>query len=198
VETPEGLRYEIVTEHNLGDLPTFRLPPYSCQYCAYWELADDSDEKMSKEQARELKRDWFRRVAAEFGDCGVIAYLNNEVVGYAQYASPRFFPGVGKYASGPPNKDSVFLACLYIPRRELRRKGIGKSLLEFVLANLQRRGYNTIETYARRGSENNPAGPLDFYLGQGFSVPKECDEFPLVRKEFGTVRHDCLGHDSPH
>ena len=183
-----NLRHEIVSCRNLKDLPVFRLFPYSCQYCVYWESTEDSDEKVSKEKAQQLKSDWFRNVSKEFGDCGVIAYLNNESVGYAQYALPKFFPRVQQYASGPPSDDSVFLACLYIPKRELRGMGIGRYLLDFVLSNLQKRGYGAIETYARKGSESNPAaGPLGFYLKDGFFVKRERDEFPLVRKEFGTV-----------
>lgn len=65
--------------------------------------------------------------------------------------------------------------------------GIGKYLLDFVLSNLQRRGYGALETFARKGLESNPAGPLEFYLKHGFSVKRECDEFPLVRKEFRTA-----------
>ncbi len=133
--------------------------------------------------------DWFKNVSKEFGDCGVIAYLDNESVGYAQYALPRFFPRVQQYASGPPSNDSVFLACLYVSKRELRGKGIGGSLLEFVLSDLRKRGYAAVETFARKDSENNPTGPLGFYLEQGFSVRGDRDEFPLVRKEFGTVQH---------
>ena len=182
-----NLRHEVVSSQNLEDLPTFRLFPYSCQYCVYWESADDFDEKVNKEKAQRLKGDWFRKVSKEFGDCGVIAYLDNEPVGYAQYALPKFFPRVQQYASGPPSNDAVFLACLYIPKRELREKGIGKSLLNFVLSNLKKRGFSAIETFARRGLESNPTGPLEFYLKQGFSVVRECDEFPLVRKEFGTM-----------
>jgi len=187
MEGRESVRYEIVSCQNVKDLPTFRLFPYSCQYCVYWESTDDFDENVSKEKAQQLKSDWFRHVSKEFGDCGVIAYLENESVGYAQYALPKFFPRVRQYASGPPNNDSVFLACLYVPKRELRGKGIGRSLLDFVLSNLGKRGYSAIETFARRGLENNPTGPLEFYLKQGFSVVRECDEFPLVRKEFGTA-----------
>ncbi len=182
-----NLRHVIVSRDSLKDLPVFRLFPFSCQYCVYWESTDDFDEKVSKEKAQQLKSDWFRNVLKEFGDCGVIAYLNDESVGYAQYALPKFFPRVQQYASGPPSNDSVFLACLYIPKRELRGMGIGRSLLDFVLSNLQKRGYNAIETYARKGSESNPTGPLEFYLRNGFSVKRECDEFPLTRKEFGTV-----------
>ena len=63
-------------------------------------------------------------------------------------------------------------------------KGIGKHLLSFVLSDLQMRGYSAVETFARKGSESNPAGPLEFYLRHGFFVKRERDEFPLVRKEF--------------
>ena len=183
MEGRNGIRYEIVSCQNLKDLPTFRLFPYSCQYCVYWESTDDFDEKISKEKAQKLKSDWFKNVSKEFGDCGVIAYLNDKPIGYAQYAMPRFFARIQQYKSGPPSADCVFLACLYIPKKELRGKGIGKSLLNFALSNLQKRGYVAIETFARRGSESNPAGPLEFYLKQGFSVRRESDEFPLVRKE---------------
>lgn len=182
-----NLRHEIVSSRNLKDLPTFRLFPYSCQYCVYWESTGDFDEKVSKKKAQQLKSDWFMNVSKEFGDCGVITYLDDEPIGYAQYALPQFFPRVSQYKSGPPSEDSVFLACLYVPKRELRGIGIGRSLLDFVLSNLQKRGYSAIETYARKGSESNPTGPLEFYLTNGFFVKRELDEFPLVRKEIGKV-----------
>jgi hypothetical protein len=56
----------------------------------YWESTGDFDEKVNKEKAQQLKGDWFRNVSEEFGDCGVIAYLDNESVGYAQYALQVF------------------------------------------------------------------------------------------------------------
>lgn len=177
-----------VSPQNLKDLPVFRLFPYSCQYCLYWESTGDFDEKVDKATARQLKGDWFKNVSKEFGNCGVIAYLNNESVGYGQYALPRSFPRVRQYASGPPSHDSVFLACLYVPNQELRGRGIGKSMLDFVLSDLQKRGHSAVEAFARRGSESNPAGPLEFYLKQGFSVIRECDEFPLVKKELHQKR----------
>ncbi len=179
-----SLRIAVVSTQNLKDLPVFRLFPYSCQYCLYWESTGNFDEKVGKTKAQQLKGDWFRNVSQEFGNCGVIAYLNDESVGYAQYSLPKFFPRVRQYASGPPSDDSVFLACLYVPNRELRGKGIGQYLLNFVLSDLQKQGHSVVETFARKGSESSPAGPLEFYLRHGFFVKRECDEFPLVRKEF--------------
>jgi len=183
MEGRDSLRCEVVSCQNLRDLPTFRLFPFSCRYCVYWESTDDFDEKIGKEKAQQLKSDWFSEVSKEFGDCGVIAYLDDEPIGFAQFALPKFFARVQQYEAGPPSLDSVFLACLYIPNRELRGKGFGKSMLDFVLSNLQKRGYVAIETFARRGLESNPTGPLEFYLKQGFSVKRNSHEFPLVRKE---------------
>lgn len=180
-----NLRHEIVSSLDLKDPPVFRLFPYSCKYCVYWESTGDFDEKISSEKAHQIKSAWFKKVSDEFGDCGLIAYSDNESVGYAQFALSKFFPKAQQYQSGPPSDDSVFLACLYVPRRELRGMGIGKYLLDSVLSNLEKGGYAAIETYARKGSESNPTGPLSFYLKNGFFVKRTCDEFPLVRKEFG-------------
>jgi GNAT superfamily N-acetyltransferase len=177
------LRCEAVSAENLRDLPVFRLFPYSCRYCVYWESAGDFDEKVSGDEAERIKLDWLRKVLSEFGGCGLILYQDGDPVAYAEYALPKFFPRVREYASGPPSDDAVFLACLYIPRRELRGLGMGRFLLEAVESDLRARGYKAMETFARKGAESNPAGPLEFYLKHGFSVKHDCDDFPLVRKE---------------
>lgn len=87
-----SLRHEIVSCQNLKGLPVFRLFPYSCRYCVYWESAEDFDEKVSRAKALQLKGDWFCNMSKEFGDCGVIAYRNNSLLDNAQYALPKFFP----------------------------------------------------------------------------------------------------------
>lgn len=132
--------------------------------------------------AEKIKRNWFRNVSKEFGNCGFIVYLENTPVGYAQYAPARFLPRTQQYKSGPPSKDAVFLACLYIPKRELRGKGIGKYMLTHVLPDLKSRNYSAVEAFARTNSESAPVGPLSFYLKHGFTVIREKNEFPLVRK----------------
>jgi GNAT superfamily N-acetyltransferase len=178
-----GLRFQATSPENLRDLPVFRLFPYSCRYCVYWESAGDFDEKVARDEAERIKLEWVRSVLNVFGGCGLIAYQNADPVGYAEYAPPRFFARIKEYASGPPSEDAVFLACLYIPRRELRGLGIGKFLLSAVESDLRARGYKAIETFARKGSESSPAGPLEFYLKHGFSVKRDRDDFPLVRKK---------------
>jgi len=177
------LEIEYVSQKNFHDLPSFRLFPFSCRYCVYWESVGDFDERVEKSMAEKVKRSWFRKVSREFGNCGFIVYLGNTPVGYAQYAPARFLPRTQQYRSGPPSQDAVFLACLYIPKRELRGKGIGKYMLTHVISDLKNSDYDALEAFARTNSESTPVSPLGFYLKHGFMVKREKDEFPLVRKE---------------
>jgi GNAT superfamily N-acetyltransferase len=180
------LKIKFVSQKNFQDLPDFRLFPFSCKYCVYWESSGDFDEKVEKSSAEKIKRNWFRKVSKEFGNCGFIVYLEDTPVGYAQYAPARFLPRTQQYRSGPVSKDAVFLACLYIPKRELRGKGIGRYLLNHVLSDLKNRDYNAVEAFARTTSESAPVSPLSFYLKNGFIVKREKDKFPLVRRELNS------------
>jgi GNAT superfamily N-acetyltransferase len=173
---------------NFKDLPRFRLFPYSCIHCAFWEHLDFNDHT-PKERAEEIKRKWFTEVGRKFGNCGLIAYVDNKPVGFAQYAPAEFFPSISKYDSLIPSRDAVFLACLYIPNRELRGKGIGKQMFEKVTSDLKSRGYKTVEAFARTSdtsSNNIPdwyTGPLEFFLKFGFKVKRKNGQIALVRKE---------------
>jgi GNAT superfamily N-acetyltransferase len=123
------------------------------------------------------KRDWYRQ--PEVG--GKIAYLNNQAVGYAQYGPAAAFPRVAEYAAGPPSEDALFLGCLMVVPGA-QRKGIGRALIEAVESEATQRGYRAVETFARRGSANNPSGPLRFYLNRGYEIILGDAELPLVRK----------------
>ncbi|HXX88159.1 MAG TPA: GNAT family N-acetyltransferase [Candidatus Acidoferrum sp.] len=149
----------------------------------YWESAKNFDQKVSQSEAERMKSEWLKNTMEKFGNCGLIFYKDDNPVGYTQYALPKFFPRIQEYKSGPPSDDAVFLSCLYIPKRELRGLGIGKYMLDTVESDLLNRGFDFLETFARKHSENSPAGPLEFYLKNGFSVLRERDEFPLVRKK---------------
>jgi len=78
-------------------------------------------------------------------------------------------------------KNDIFLSCLFICEAKYRRMGLGSKLLKDIVSDLKIRGFNRIETFARRGSANNPSGPLEFYLKHGFEIKKELDRnFILV------------------
>jgi len=138
---------------------------------------------MLKPENEKQKLEWFSKVEKEFGNCIGIAYQDGVPTGFFQYAPAKFFARVKEYISGQPSEDAVFLACLHITDEEARGKGFGTLILKDLVAELKKRGIKAIETYARRSSENNPSGPLRFYLKNGFKVDNEKDDFPLARLE---------------
>jgi len=174
-----------ITHENLSDIPE------SCRSCIYWEYPEDfekarvmkPDEKL--QSSAEKKKNWFLKTLTEFGNCGNIVYYRDKPVGYAQYAPCTCLPQAQNYEArhlGKPGEGVVFLSCLYIPNRSMHGKGIGTHLLKQVINDLKKRGFKAIETFARRGSSNNPSGPVEFYLKEGFYVKEELSsEYVLVR-----------------
>jgi GNAT superfamily N-acetyltransferase len=149
----------------------------------------DFDDKTPKESAEETKRKWFTEVARRFGKCGFIAYLDGNPVGFAKYGPVEYFPSISKYDHLIPSGDAIFLACLYIPKREMRRRGIGTQMFQKVSSDLGSRGYKAVEAFARTvdaPSDDIPdwyTGPLEFFLKMGFKVLSQHGQIALVRKE---------------
>ncbi|MCR4404554.1 MAG: GNAT family N-acetyltransferase [Candidatus Acetothermia bacterium] len=174
-----------LTEENLIEAPEWASRPYSCKWCLYWEepelLLDPAEGKKGEMFQRKLA--WLRLVRAEFGPCGKLLYLDGKAIGYAEYAPARFLPNSRNYPAGPVSEDAALIACLFIPAREHRGRGLGSLLLKGILDELRSRGLKAVEAFARRGSPENPVGPVKFYLKHGFHIRRDDEEFPLMRLE---------------
>jgi GNAT superfamily N-acetyltransferase len=179
-----------VTERTLKDIPG------KCGHCLYWSPPEEpaqasSKDPESEQELRDKKKQWILQTSAEFGNCGKILYYANVPVGYAEYGPSHRFPQIEAYESQPIGKieeGAVFLSCFYIVKETFRRRGLGARLLDNVIADLKRRGFTAVETYARKGSPNNPSGPLEFYLKKGFRIKDDSNpEFPLVRLDARTT-----------
>jgi GNAT superfamily N-acetyltransferase len=170
---------EDLTADTLRDL--FSLPG-GCELstCLYWEHPDHVKDPAADRGA--MKADWFRRVQAEFGCCGKLARAEGVPVAFAQFAPARCFPCAVTYDCGPPGDDAVFISCLFVAE-EWRGRGIGAALVRAVLEDLQGRGLPAVETYARKESDKNCSGPLEFWVAWGFVIHREDPGFALVRKE---------------
>jgi len=175
-----------ITEVNLSDIPE------SCSGCVYWESPEEFDKaKEEKQEAKkkigfkQKKREWFVQTRKEFGTCGKIAYYNGEPVAYAQFAPSTRLPNTSHYESQPVGKledGVIFISCLYVADRTMRGRGLGEALLKNVVEDLRRRGFKAVETFARRGNPDNPSGPLEFYVKNGFIIKDRTNpEFPLVQ-----------------
>ncbi len=181
------MRVEIVslTDENLVEAPEWGKHPFSCKYCLYWELPEEclDPSRGSREDMLARKLDWLRRVRKAFGDCGKMVYVDGKPVGYAQYAPPRMLPLSAEYSSGPPSGDAVLISCLFIAQKEYRGRGLGKQLLQSIIEDLRKRGVKAVETFARKNNPNNPSGPVEFYLKNGFKIHRDDPEYPLMRLE---------------
>ena len=179
------MKIEVVnlTEQNLMDAPEGETHPFSCKYCIWWESPEECIDlaKEKKEDMIKKKLEWLKSTRKIFGNCGKIAYVNGEPAGYAQYAPPHLLPHSKDYKSGPPSDDAVLLSCLFIPKRGVRGLGLGTCVLRNIIDDLRKRGLKSIETFARKGKPNNPSGPVEFYLKNGFRIYRDDVEFPLMR-----------------
>jgi hypothetical protein len=178
------MEYEIVnlSESNLDDIPG------TCSQCVYWsfpEVFNGSELLESKQELKNLKKQWSVRILKEFGNCCKILYYNGIPVGYAEYGPSNYFPKIMSYISqniGIIEDGVIFLSCLYISDDKLWRKKLGTKLLLSIIEDLKKRGYKSIETFARKDSSDNPSGPVDFYLKNGFKIKNEVDStFSIVR-----------------
>lgn len=172
-----------LAEDNLKDAPEWGSHPFSCKYCIYWEFPEECIDPQSESKDRMFRRklDWLTTTKRSFGNCGKIAYVDDVAIGYAQYAPPKFLPNSQTYPAGPPSPDAVFISCLFIPDPRYRKMGLGSQILEEIIAELRQRGIAALETFARRGKQENPSGPAEFYLKHGFTVFHDDPEFPLLR-----------------
>jgi len=174
---------EDIRKENLKDIPE------SCRGCVYWEFPQDfekgKNEPQIKPELEAKKREWFEKTLEEFGTCGKIVYHNAKPIAYAQYASSARLPNINEYESKPVGKleeGVVFLSCLYVSDETMRGKGIGEMLLQKILEDLRKRGFKAIETFTCRSSANNPSGPMELYVKNGFHIKdKSNPEFPLMR-----------------
>lgn len=174
---------EDIRKSNLTDIPE------SCRGCAYWEYPGDfeksKDDQQKNPELEIKKREWFEKTLEEFGTCGKIVYYEGAPIAYAQYAPSTRLPNISAYEAknvGKLEEGVVFLSCLCVTDETMRGKGIGDMLLQNIVEDLRRRGFKAIETFARRSQADNPSGPVEFYVKNGFHIKdKTNEEFPLMR-----------------
>lgn len=79
--------------------------------------------------------------------------------------------------------EGLLISCLFISGKEFQRLGIGSKLLKAIVDDLRKRKIKAVETFARKGSPDNPSGPIEFYVKNGFRIHRDGSEFPLMRLE---------------
>jgi GNAT superfamily N-acetyltransferase len=176
-------RIRPLTAERLDDLPE------PCAACALWEAAGPGAPACGPVSASDALRTWIAEVRDEWGDAGVVAYDDGAPLGFVKYAPARFFPRATGMPSGPPDNDSVLIACLHVAA-DVRDAGLGKVLLQAALRDLVSRKEKVVEAYADTGGADRDRSPLmslEFLLGQGFRVTRPHPLYPLMRLELKSL-----------
>ncbi len=164
-----------ITQDNIIEIPE------PSRTCLYWEnpnVVKQARALSATEKARceAEKAAWFFETLKEFGVCGKILYVDDKPIDYAQYTIAKKLPNTQEYgAKGLETSKEIvaFLSCFYISKQSFRRRRLGERFLCEVISDLKKRGFKAVETFARKGSANNPSGPIELYLNARAHLKKD-------------------------
>jgi GNAT superfamily N-acetyltransferase len=134
------------------------------------------------EEAARMTKNWLRKVYQRFGSCVKVAYVEGKPVGMVQYAPRDLFPHVDQ----PEVHWTILIHCIYLPDKKHNGRGVGRSLIEALIRDLQKPHpylnggrFKRIEAIAGRGRPG-PAGPLGFFMKLGFKPIKDLGEYDVL------------------
>jgi GNAT superfamily N-acetyltransferase len=171
-----GRRLSALTLDNLADLS---LP---CRSCVSWELDPLAAQRAGDAGDAALEKEaWTSAVLLEWGNCGILAYIGNEPVGYVLYAPPALVPRAATFPTSPVSADAVLLLTAWV-RPERQGTGIGRALVHSAARDLVHRGTRAIEAFGDARWES-PACvlPADYLSRIGFHIVRPHHRWPRLR-----------------
>ena len=143
-----------VTTETLADLPV------PCASCAFWEVGPAnrfaSDEPAPGAVA---KRSWLAATTSGWGQCGLIAYVDDVPAGFVLYAPPAYVPRAAAFPTAPVSSDAVLLMTLRV-QPEFSGSGLGRVLVQAMAKDLVKRGRQGHRGVRRDGRRMRAAGRL--------------------------------------
>ena len=176
-----------LTPDLVGDLP---IP---CASCLLWELdprlavvVDSSDETAEK-------AGWFAHVYRDWGNCGRVILVDDEIVGYLTYAPTPLVPRAATFPTSPVSPDAVLLMTGGL-LADHRGAGLGRMLVQGMAKDLTRRGFRAVEAFASTrmvdaelGVEPGCLLPESFLTAVGFRVVRPHRDTPRLRLDLRTA-----------
>lgn len=164
--------------------------PAGCGGCAFWESAGERERRCGPVCDPELQRAWHRRVTDEWGECGRVAYEDDELLGFIKYAPSRYFPQADTFAAAPRDPSVPLITCLHISH-DARHHGLGTVLLRACLRDLVGRGERRVEAFVftelALPIDEMPMLGMPFLLRNGFTVSRPDPVYPLMRLDLRSL-----------
>jgi GNAT superfamily N-acetyltransferase len=170
-----GIHFEDLHPGDVRDM--FAL----CQGCIYWEMPRQFATRPTFGEMLRMKTEWLAS-HCRGPTLGKVARENGGLLAFAQFGPPEFYPQRATYDAGPISKDAMLITCVFVDPH-CRGKGLASELLWLTEQAAGQLGYSALEAFARCGSCNNPAGPIELYLRCGFRMFRGDEDFPLMRKD---------------
>lgn len=171
-------------------LADFDRLPVTCGDCAFWESAGERERTCGSNCDPEVPRAWYRRVTDEWGDCGRVAYEDDELLGFVKYAPSGYFPQAQTFAAAPEDPSVPLIACLHVAA-DARHHGLGSVLLRAALKDLVLRGERRVESFATAerpaNVEDAPMLSVQFLTRNGFTVSRPDPVYPLLRLDLRSL-----------
>jgi len=164
--------------------------PAGCNGCALWESAGERERRCGAVCDPELQNAWLRRVTDEWGDCGRVAYEDDELLGFVKYAPSGYFPQSQTFSSAPSDPTVPLISCLHISP-DARHHGLGTVLLRACLRDLVGRGERRVEAFGYGMPDglarDMPMLGVPFLVRNGFTVSRPDPVFPLMKLDLRSL-----------
>ncbi|MFD4430806.1 GNAT family N-acetyltransferase, partial [Nocardia sp. NPDC058497] len=161
-----------------------QLPAHT-RRCVFWELdpAVAADSHAFSDPVFE-KEAWLSTVMLEWGSCGQLAHVDNNIAGCALYSPPSAVPRSTLFPTSPVSPDAVLLTTLQaeFPYEEA---DVAHRLIQGVVADLVRRGVRAIEAF---GIRNGPASSSLADRGLGSSM-RLMERIAAPRRDTAAAAH---------
>ena len=177
-------RFRALTLEHLDQLPA------GCSGCVFWESSEMSERRCGARCDAEAQAAWYRRVTAEWGDCGRVAVEDDVILGFVKYAPSGYFPQAQTFLAAPLDPNVPLISCLHLAP-EARNLGLGTVLLRAALKDLTQRGEKKVESFALAQRpetfQEAPMPGIEFLLRNGFTVARPDLLYPLLQLELRSL-----------
>lgn len=151
-----------------------------CRSCVFWQFDPVRRERLDDPAAE--KAAWTSEVLREWGSCGRVAIVNDEVVGHLIYAPARFVPGSTGFPTAPVSGDAVLLTSVHVAPHA-RGAGVGRMLVRAMARDLVERDIRAVEAFGSRSHGRHCTVPADFLSGVGFRTQRWHPVTPRMRMD---------------
>jgi len=170
-----GRKVVSLTRDNVAELP---LP---CRDCTLWEIGSTSSSHATKD-------DWVSAVLLDWGSCGRVLYVDEQIAGFVMYAPAEYVEGAHALVNAAVSADAVLLMTARI-LPAFQGGGLGRVLIQSVAKDLMgRRRVRGIEAFGdAQGHENGCVVPADFLTAVGFKTVQAHPRYPRLRLDLRGV-----------